>query len=208
MSLVSLQAVNGRAARIAAPNRNKGASKASHYSDEWYTPRWVVEPLGAFDLDPCAGPNAYAARNLSVKDDGLSAQWEGRVWLNPPYSNIHEWLERMIAHGNGIALVNARTDTQWFQHTVRTATGLLWLKGRVKFERPDAVATNMPVGSVLIGWGDDNARVLQTCGLPGFFTPVLTPKTDPMKNTPKTEMSPPFRSPDTRQGALSDPERI
>ena len=23
-------------------------------SDEWYTPRWVIDELGPFDLDPCA----------------------------------------------------------------------------------------------------------------------------------------------------------
>lgn len=23
-------------------------------SDEWYTPKWVIEELGPFDLDPCA----------------------------------------------------------------------------------------------------------------------------------------------------------
>lgn len=23
-------------------------------SDEWYTPKWVIDELGPFDLDPCS----------------------------------------------------------------------------------------------------------------------------------------------------------
>ena len=25
-------------------------------SDNWYTPRWIIDALGPFDCDPCAAP--------------------------------------------------------------------------------------------------------------------------------------------------------
>lgn len=45
--------------------------------------------IGKFDLDPCAPihplwPTAEVMYDQNI--DGLSQIWEGRVWLNPPYS--------------------------------------------------------------------------------------------------------------------------
>jgi len=50
-------------------------------------PRWIIEALGPFDLDPCAAdprPWNCAEVNLTEVDDGLRGRWSGRVWLNPP----------------------------------------------------------------------------------------------------------------------------
>jgi hypothetical protein len=57
-------------------------------TNDWLTPRYILDALGKFDLDPCAAldqPWATARRPLTVKDDGLKKPWVGRVWLNPPY---------------------------------------------------------------------------------------------------------------------------
>lgn len=161
-----------RMMRIRGSTTMPGAGKSAHYSDEWYTPPEIVRALGPFDLDPCAGPMAHAARNLRREDDGLAQPWAGRVWLNPPYSNVHDWLAKMIAHGDGVALVNARPETQWFQGAVRAAVAVLWLRGRVDFKRPDGVATHPPVGSVLVAYGERNAAALLASGLPGVVMTV------------------------------------
>lgn len=58
-------------------------------TDEWYTPKEIIDALGEFDLDPCAPmrPLWRTARVMYNKEqDGLKQEWEGRVWLNPPYS--------------------------------------------------------------------------------------------------------------------------
>jgi hypothetical protein len=52
------------------------------------TPRFVIDALGPFDLDPCPPkerPWDTARRHFTEADDGLSRPWKGRVWLNPPY---------------------------------------------------------------------------------------------------------------------------
>lgn len=78
--------------------------------DERYTPKSVFDTLGiTFDLDVCAPaggvPWVPAARYFTLADDGLSQPWEGRVWMNPPYSNATPWVRRFIEHANGICLV-------------------------------------------------------------------------------------------------------
>lgn len=57
-------------------------------TNTWLTPKWLLDELGEFDLDPCAAPEPRpfptAKKMISEKDGcGLSAKWEGRVWLNP-----------------------------------------------------------------------------------------------------------------------------
>ena len=78
-------------------------------SDDYLTPRWVFDTLGLeFDLDVAAPPwdtHVPATRKYTMADDGLTAPWEGRVWMNPPYSNSSPWVRRFITHADGIALL-------------------------------------------------------------------------------------------------------
>lgn len=50
------------------------------------------------------------------EQDGLKQKWEGRVWLNPPYSRptIEHFITRMVEHNNGIALLFNRLDNKMF----------------------------------------------------------------------------------------------
>jgi len=106
-------------------------AKSVHHSSEsveHYTPQEVIElvvaVLGEIDLDPCSNPdhpNVPAKQHFSEKDNGLAHAWAGRVYMNPPYGrDIGQWVEKLCAsHEEGavseaIALVPARTDTQWF----------------------------------------------------------------------------------------------
>jgi hypothetical protein len=79
-------------------------------SDDYYTPSWVFERMGlTFDLDVASPPGGIpwipADRFFTMADDGLAQPWEGRVWMNPPYSGTGPWIDRFIAHGHGVCLV-------------------------------------------------------------------------------------------------------
>jgi len=107
-------------------NRNKGVlmntrfEKSVRSSDEWYTPKEVLKALGRFDLDPCAPvhPLWPTAEVMYDRDmDGLSLKWEGRVWLNPPYSRplIEQFVRKLAEHGNGIVLKNCSIEGKYVQ---------------------------------------------------------------------------------------------
>jgi phage N-6-adenine-methyltransferase len=150
-----------------------GKSGKTNYSDEWYTPPRIVSALGPFDLDPSAGPMNHAARNIRHPEEcGLAVEWSGRVWLNPPYSNVHLWLAKFAEHGDGITLVNARPETQWFQRLVANAAAVHWLRGRIQFDMPEGPSKHPTVGSVLVAYGERNAAALLSSGLPGVVMRV------------------------------------
>lgn len=147
---------------------------ASMKSGIWLTPPWIVEALGPFDLDPCSPigrPWDTAAKHYTAEDDGLSFEWEGRVWMNPPYgAQAATWLERLAKHGDGIALVFARTETRMFFDWVWPhATALLVIEGRLHFHHPDGerAKANSGAPSVLIAYGEGSARRLINSNIAG-----------------------------------------
>lgn len=84
---------------------NTSFERTNQTTDEWYTPKEIIHALGVFDTDPCAPMNPIyrtAKVMYNKEDDGLSKDWCGRVWLNPPYSRplIEQFVIRMSKHGN------------------------------------------------------------------------------------------------------------
>lgn len=160
---------------------NKGESV------DYLTPPAIIDPLGSFDLDPCAHPKmvnptaewaanygVYSDRCIALPDDGLAATWEGRVWLNPPYGTGQaQWMKRMAEHNYGTALVASRTEVEsWFVPYVwQSATAVLFLFGRIHFWTPDGKPAkgNAGHGSVLVAYGVYDAGMLMTSGLRGQF---------------------------------------
>lgn len=145
----------------------------------WLTPPEIVPALGEFDLDPCAAPSPRpwetAKRSIELPEDGLTASWDGRIWCNPPYGReTAAWLEKMADHGNGIALVFARTETDMFiRHVWRRASAILFLHGRLHFHdrNGERAKANSGGPSCLISYDQpgemDNARTLASSGLAG-----------------------------------------
>ena len=86
------------------------------------------------------------------------------MWLNPPYGlETARWIARLAAHGNGCALVFARTDTRWWhEHIFGRANALLFLRGRLRFRRPDGREEQAaPSPSVLVAYGHECAAALR-----------------------------------------------
>ncbi len=166
---------------MAAPARRKGLSghqSAAMKHDEWLTPPDILRPLGEFDLDPCAPimrPWDTAARHYNVNDDGLAQPWTGRVWCNPPFGReAIKWLARLAEHGNGIALIAARTETAMFYACVwGVADAVLFLRGRPHFHHPsgERAAFNSGAPICLVAYGASNADVLRASGL-GYVAPA------------------------------------
>lgn len=158
--------------RIAAKVSLSGHQSAAMGSDTWLTPPEWISALGPFDLDPACPPQMpweTAARMLTKADDGLTAPWEGRVWLNPPFGQqAAKWLAKLAEHGDGIALIPARTETAMFYASVwDKADAVCFVKGRPHFHYPDGkrAAFNSGAPICLVAYGAQNAERLNAANL-------------------------------------------
>jgi hypothetical protein len=154
---------------------NVSFEKSEHTTIEWLTPPDLVASLGPFDLDPCTPENppfVHAPVNFTILDNGLKKEWFGRVFMNPPYGKgLELWMEKLKFHGNGIALIFARTETKlFFNHVWDAAHGMLFVKGRIKFFNLEGKLTGTPgAPSVFIAYGSSNADALEHSGIAGKF---------------------------------------
>src|SRR5271166_3137881 len=138
------------------------------------TPRWILDRLGPFDLDPCAAdprPWSCATTSFTEADGGLSRPWFGRCYVNPPFNRyqVGHWIRKLADHGHGTALLHARTEAEWFRPVWEHASGILFLSRRIKFCRPDG--TEQPANSgapaVLAAFGSEDLARLRSSGIPG-----------------------------------------
>jgi hypothetical protein len=138
-------------------------------TNDWITPKYIIDAFGKdyFDLDPCASltqPWKCAINQCTLEDDGLSKNWCGNVWLNPPYGKeTNKWVQKLIKHGKGIALIYARLETKLWQHYIfPTADGFLFIEGRINFCMPNGETSinNAGAPSALIAWGMYNRNKL------------------------------------------------
>lgn len=148
-------------------------------NDEWLTPPEIVSALGHFDLDPCAPitrPWPTADQHFTREDNGLLKAWGGRVWLNPPFGReAVKWLRRMVEHGDGVALVPARTETAMFYECVwPKADAILFMKGRPHFHYVDGTRAKSNSGApiCLVAYGLTNVAALQRSDL-GVVLPII-----------------------------------
>lgn len=151
--------------------------RVSKTTDEWYTPKKIIDNLCKFELDPCAPVKRKwetAASYYTKEDNGLIQNWEGkRIWLNPPYSRplINQFIDKMIENNNGIMITFNRTDTIMFQDLIfNYASGIMFLKGRVKFYDENwNEGGPSGCGSVLVSFGEECSEILKNCKIKGKY---------------------------------------
>lgn len=143
-------------------------------SQTWITPKWIIDTLGPFDLDPAAAdprPWDCAIRNRST--GGLQRPWQGRVWLNPPFCRyeVAKWVQRLADHGTGTALLHARTEAEWFEPIWDRATSILFMAHRIYFHYPSGkrAEANSGAPACLIAFGEYDAERLKASKISGFL---------------------------------------
>lgn len=131
----------------------------SSLTDQWATPQHVFDALDAefhFTIDVCADEtNHKCARFFTKTQDGLSQDWTGVCWMNPPYGReIGRWTRKARESAKAgaivVCLLPARTDTRWWAEDVMEATELRFVRGRLKFGGSDSGA---PFPSVIAVFG-------------------------------------------------------
>ncbi len=150
----------------------------SHNSveNEWYTPSKYIEAaravMGSIDLDPAscelAQETVQAGQYFTIDDNGLTKEWRGNVWLNPPYSKesvglfAAKLVEETANLSQAIVLVNNATDTQWFHEMASVATAICFIRSRIKFNDKNGTPANTPVqGQVCLYVGGNHMKFCQ-----------------------------------------------
>jgi phage N-6-adenine-methyltransferase len=155
----------------------------SNETDEWSSPRELVEPLSdtmnGFDLDPCSGAESspFADDIYTESDDGLAQPWHGSVWVNPPYSAMNEWTEKVVSESKRDAvktilyLCKGDSSTDWWQEAVASAKYVATIDHRLKFGDGDNSA---PFASHIFVFGKVSESVVEELQQFGYVLRPLT----------------------------------
>ncbi len=148
------------------PSRDEAETSSTQVT--WTTPGCFLDKLypvigGAFTLDPCSPTTDGRTAPVRAKvyftalEDGLSLDWFGQVFCNPPYGrSISAWVAKCRNAVEGgqaelvFALVPARVDTRWWHADVAGRADIYMLKGRLTF---GGVAAPAPFPSALVCFG-------------------------------------------------------
>ena len=138
-------------------------------SNDHFTPKWVFDLLGLeFDIDVAAPVNGVpwipTKRWFSQADDGLTQDWVGLVWCNPPYSNVEPWVNKMIIHRNGIMLL-PMVKSFWRLKVWNDADGICEPNAvdRIKFIHQGKEKEIM-FPTFLAAWGEVAVKALENVG--------------------------------------------
>lgn len=149
----------------------RAAAMTSSARVDWNTPQVIVDVVkrvggGRIALDPCGNAGSIVVAEVEYRLDqrrnGLELTWAmapdfGLVYVNPPYGReIGAWVSKcwtQSADGvDVIALVPARTDTNWFRLCWTTAQRVCFIHGRLSFLGAEHPA---PFPSALVLWSQD-----------------------------------------------------
>lgn len=130
------------------------------YSDIWLTPLKLFNELNKefhFDLDAATEPNnpLNTPNYFTEQDNSLVKEWNGNVFLNPPYSNIADWVSKAKSEWERererviVMLIPARTDTKYFHDHIVNYAEVRFIKGRLKFSQKGSA----PFPSMIVIFG-------------------------------------------------------
>jgi hypothetical protein len=159
--------------------------------NEWYTPVEYIEAaravLGEIDLDPASSDFAQkvirAKSYFTKAQDGLTKEWFGRVWLNPPFAQpfIANFAAKIVAEvmagrvPEAIMVTNNYSDTAWFHLAASVASAICFTRGRVKFYNQYEVGAQPTQGQTFFYFGDKPDRFTSVFRQIGFVTPKVLP---------------------------------
>ena len=138
-------------------------------TNDHYTPKWIFDLLDVtFDIDVASPPNGVpwipCKRYFTQSEDGLTQNWHGLVWCNPPFSNIEPWIDRLNQHRNGIALL-PHTKGSWRRKVWKEADGIVEWDSltEVRFIHKGKEKTIFPT-TFVAAWGQTALEAVSNLG--------------------------------------------
>lgn len=136
---------------------------------EYNTPHPIVDRarrvMGGIDLDPATNAEAQeyiqAAVHYTWRENGLTRQWAGRVFLNPPYARgvVELFIRKLTLEPEveqSIVILNNATETQWArQLCMDQRTRLIcFTTGRLGFLVDGKPKKDNVRGQMIVAFGD------------------------------------------------------
>ena len=138
--------------------------------------------FGPFVLDAAAlDYNAKCPNFITPNDNSLKTDWlkflemkgkfpmgTRRVWLNPPYVNLMDWVRKSInertKNGMQVTLcLPSDTDTFWFHKLMSVPCSMFFTRGRIHFLKADGhPATKPRAGNIIVHLGTSQSNLFGT----------------------------------------------
>lgn len=139
-------------------------------NDEIFTPSWIFDALNVqFDLDPASSNHPLvtvpAEKRYTKEDDGLAREWFGRVWMNPPFSKLTPWVDKWMAHNNGICLVPLSSNGKWVNRLWDSEAACCYLPPGMSFQGSDGNIVKIRWRTSMWAIGETNITALKMSGL-------------------------------------------
>ena len=129
------------------PKRYEVFTSALH--DEHYTPPNLIKiarkTMGEIEVDPASSDIAQetvqAQKYFTLERQITDSDWRGKVWLNPPFSKISDWVNLLVGHfsdGNvteAVLLTKLDCRTKWFARLMSAANAFGMVRGNVRFSQ-------------------------------------------------------------------------
>lgn len=166
-------------------------TKENKVRDEYCTPTWLTRILPITDLDPCSNHRSTVrARESIIREngaDGLAVSWERRsIFVNPPYSDVLPWAQKLATAQSWYLLVNVDPSTKWWAAAVASnASHVFLFNRRLAFVPPPGVKTssNSHSSCLMMNFGGRkmlpeeifehgdlwNIVLMKTMNVPGFL---------------------------------------
>ena len=159
----------GRASRVAVIQDTLFNTKQHNLTpDDYYTPKWIFDKLNiTFDLDVAAPPNGChwipAKHYYDQQTNGLTSDWYGNVFMNPPFSKPIDWVNKFMQHANGIALL-PMSKSKWFDKIWAHQNAIVILPQNLKYIDPKGGNGSIFMPSILVAYGQQNIAALHNIG--------------------------------------------
>lgn len=156
--------------------------------DSWGTPLWLLDKaryvMGSIDTDPASNEAANrlvrATTFYTKETNGLVQPWFGNIFLNPPYSSVAPWIDRLPFRSptqQAVVVVNNCTDAAWCQGLMKYADRLCFTKGRIAFLKEGTAVSGTRQGQIVAYLGPNTLRFDEAFTDRGYI-PVKESKCD------------------------------
>ena len=115
--------------------------------DSYATDSWILQLVGSH-YDPCPMNTEF---DPVIHNNGLLTDWveesyehNGKIFLNPPYSNVQPWITKAIAAAEDgctiILLLKHDSSTKWYMQLCEAGAHFLPIHKRLRFNCKSAAA--------------------------------------------------------------------